>query len=68
MSTTRTDPVTNHKVTPEQLYGVYVNLDGAEEDTTIRPTCLSPQTIRRLKEGSGLYPELEEDQIDWDAH
>jgi len=34
----------------ERIYGVHVDLSGGEEDSTIRPTILSPETLKAMKE------------------
>lgn len=38
MSEQTSDTAPNPPIPPEDLYGVYVNLDGGEEDSTVRPS------------------------------
>jgi hypothetical protein len=65
------DPITapseKDNLSPEDLYGVYANLEGGKEDTTVRPTRVSLQRFNGkepLESQSGEKaggPEL----IDW---
>lgn len=38
------------------IYGIHFSFEGGEEDDTIRPTDLSPETLKAMKEDS---PPLE---------